>query len=444
MRVLGIELRRSAAPVLGGLVVVLLLGLLFWLPPAGKGSTAWTRQWWSMAEWVRYALVFAWPLTVGAGAVQGLRDRRSGVEELFASTPRPRAQRAARTLAALAVALLVAYLVVVVVGGVQVAAKTGHLGLGWVPVALVGLLSLVAAAWLGMGVGRLLPSPLTPPLLAVGAMALMVVAEAAGDEGYPFVLLRPSATRPGSVFAHTAGSVSAGQALWFGGMAVAGVLLFALRRWWSGVLPLLAGAALALPLLPTTSAEATAADPAAAELACADGLCLTRAHERERAALAGPAREALALLSKLPAPPTEVRELPNPVRPEPRGPEPTDTVWLDLDDLVYFRSTPLPATRITELLVEGAGTRECNARDSSPHREVVARAVTTAWLTGHLTPLRNYLGEEDPELNPLAQQALTTLNARPAADQRAHVEAARQSLAACTGTAWTALTGEPA
>ncbi|MFC5288524.1 hypothetical protein ACFPM7_15795 [Actinokineospora guangxiensis] len=440
MRVLGIELRRTSALVVGVLVALVMLGLLWWLPPANKNSTGWTRQFSTMAEWTRYLLIFTWPLTFGAGAVLGLRDRRSGVLELFSSTPLPRGRRVARTLLALGAPLVLAYAAVVAVGVVGVSSRTDYLSWGWVPVVLVGALSLVAAAWLGMGIGRLLPSPLTPPLVAVGAMALMVFAELAGTGGHPFALLRPVTAAPESVFTRVSDSVTAGQAAWFVGLAATGVLLVAARRWWLAGLPLVLGAAVALSLLPATAAGARAPDPAAAEVVCVDALCLTRAHEHERAALSAPARQALRLLSALPSPPTAVREIPNPSRSEPRGPEPVHTVWLDLDDIIYFRSEPLPPERLTALMVDGAGTRDCDLVAGPSGEESAARAVVSAWLTGTLEPSR-YHGDFGAEVNTLAASAWDALRALPPADQTARVNATREALAGCTGSSWQALTG---
>ncbi|MEU4744907.1 hypothetical protein AB0G02_31205 [Actinosynnema sp. NPDC023658] len=444
MRILGIELRRTAALVVGVLLVVVVLGLLFW-GPSMKNSTAWTRQWTTLAEWVRFMQLFSWPLALGAGALQGLRDRRSGVEELFGSTPRPRAQRVGRTLGALAVSLVGAHVLVVAVGAVRVASTTDYFHLGWVPIALVGVVALVAAGWLGMGLGRLVPSPLTPPVLAVAGFALMSLglAPVAGG-GSRWTVLLPSLPMPVTVYARVADSVSAVQAVWFAGLALSGFLLVALRRRWPAVLPVLVAAAVAVPLLPVTHGEAMTRDQAAAELVCAEQLCLTRAHEHERAALAGPAREALRLLGRLPSPPTSVREVAEAVRGEPaRGPESTDAVWVHLDEFTYFRGDPPTAEQVTAYLVAGAGTRTCYG-DTIPDdvvREVAARAVMTGWLTGDLEPLplyRRWLGEQ---IDAVAGRAWEQLRALPEPDQAARVQAAREVLAACAGDALTALTG---
>ncbi|WP_158844443.1 hypothetical protein [Saccharothrix deserti] len=446
MRILGIELKRTAAVLVGVLIALVMLGVLHW-GPSTKNSMAWTRQWTALAEWVRFMLVFSWPLTLGAGALQGLRDRRSGVEELFASTPRPRARRVGWTLGALAVALTVGYAVVFAVGAVQVPSSTDYFHWGWLPVALVGVLALVGGAWLGVGLGRLLPSLLTPPVLAVAGFALtsLGLGQTTGD-GFRWTLLLPSVVYPKTVFASVAGSVSAVQAVWFVAVALTGFLLVALRRRWLGVLPVLVAGAVAVPLLPATLDEAYSPDRVAAELVCSEQLCLTRAHEHQRAALAGPAREALRLLAKLPSPPTSVREVPGTSGPAPRearGPESTDAVWMDLDEFTYFRRTPPTPELMTTYLLAGAGTRTCYGDyvPATVAREIAARTVMTAWLTGRLEPLPVYRPWVGRDTDALADKAWQHLNSIPPATQAAQVQAAREVQAACSGDALTTLTG---
>ncbi|MEU4767947.1 hypothetical protein AB0H12_32330 [Actinosynnema sp. NPDC023794] len=444
MRILGIEVKRTTALVLGALVAVVMVGMLFW-GPSTKDSTAWSRQWTTLTEWVRFMLAFSWPLALGAGALQGLRDRRSGVEELFGSTPRPRAQRVGWTLGALAVGLVVAYAVVFAVGAAQVVSATDYFHWGWLPAALVGALALVGVAWLGMGLGRLVPSPLTPPVLAVAGLAVTSLGVGRPGDGLPWTALLPTLPFPRSVFTAVGGSVSAAQAVWFAGIASTGFLLVALRRRWLGVLPVLVAAAVAVPLLPATAEEAITADPVAAELVCADQLCLTRAHEHERAALTGPAREVLRLMGKLPSPPTSVRQVALVERGEQdmRLPESIDAVWVDLDEFTYFRRTPLTPDQVVTYWLAGAGTRTCYG-DHIPRtvtREVAARTVMTAWLTGRLEPLpvyRLWLGQETDGLVAAAWEHLRAL---PEPEQAARVQAAREVQAACAGDPLTTLTG---
>lgn len=164
VRVLRIELKRSVAPWAGAVVLTTALAFLYLIPGSWwTGTTAWTAQWTSMALWTRSVLFYLWPLAVGLGALQGLRDHRSKMSELLTSTPRPARHRAATLAGATAITLASAFSLLVLVGAVQVVANTEYTHLGWLPISLVGALSLVAGAVLGMGAGRAVPSVLTRP-----------------------------------------------------------------------------------------------------------------------------------------------------------------------------------------------------------------------------------------------------------------------------------------
>ncbi|MFC8846764.1 MULTISPECIES: hypothetical protein [unclassified Micromonospora] len=76
-------------------------------------------------------------MALAAGAWQGRREHRAKVGELFATTAR-------------------------------------HLPLlNFVVVTGVGVLSLIAAAWLGLGIGRMLPTLVTAPTLGVAGVLLV-------------------------------------------------------------------------------------------------------------------------------------------------------------------------------------------------------------------------------------------------------------------------------
>ena len=87
--ILRTELRRSTAPVVGIGLLLVSLALIYGLSgPWGKRTAPWDEQWTGLAQWTRYLSLFLWPLVLGAGAWQGLRDKRSRVPELFATTPK--------------------------------------------------------------------------------------------------------------------------------------------------------------------------------------------------------------------------------------------------------------------------------------------------------------------------------------------------------------------
>jgi len=174
--ILRIELRRSIAPWAGLAVVVVALGFLLPLPgPWWKTPAPWTAQTTTTVLWLRYLLVFLWPIVVGAGAIQGMRDSRSGMTELLVTTSRPHWHRAAKLAGAVGGLSALGFLLVFAVGAVEVLAHDGLFSAGFVPVLGVGMLGVVAGSWLGLAVGRLLPHPLTAPALAVLVLVLSVL-----------------------------------------------------------------------------------------------------------------------------------------------------------------------------------------------------------------------------------------------------------------------------
>ncbi|MGI5440581.1 hypothetical protein ACQEV4_25360 [Streptomyces shenzhenensis] len=164
MRILRIELKRSIAPWAGVAAFAMALAVMYLVMEKDSlTTTGWTNQWTSMALETRAPLYFVWPLAAGLGALQGLRDHRSRASELLTSTPRPTSHRAAVLSAAMAITLAAAFTAVVLAGGVQVLANTSYTHLGWVPISLVGALTVVSGAVLGMGWGA--PCPSYSPLL---------------------------------------------------------------------------------------------------------------------------------------------------------------------------------------------------------------------------------------------------------------------------------------
>lgn len=448
------ELRRSAAPWAAVLMVGIAAVLLFaFSGPWWKGGGAWDREWTGLARWERNTLTLVWPFAVGAGALQGLRDHRSGMVELLTTTSRPRWRRAAQTAGAMAIAVTAGYLVIFAIGAVQVAGNATYFHWGWAPVLLVGVLSLISAAWLGMGIARLVPLVLTPPLLAVATLAVATVTQVSPSRGsllsgaVPDRIAWLSPVQDGShdAFTSVAGRMNLGQGVWFAGMAVTGFLLLAATRTVTkllAVVPLLAGAAVALPLLPATAAQAQVIDQGAVAPVCAEGaprVCVTNVHKGLLATLAGPAREALALLAKVPGAPTAVEEV---TTGEPwygRRPVVPGVVQIDFDDFDLAagdRSTTDP-DRLRRYLVAGVGTPTCFGlldMTKSYESERAARAVSAAALTGELKPLsgsgsaffRN-------ELEALARPAWESFRVLPEAERIARLSAMRVAAETCRG-----------
>ncbi|MFI0714239.1 hypothetical protein ACH4SK_27015 [Streptomyces inhibens] len=451
-RVLRIELKRSIAPwpgvvVLGvSLAIFCLIDGIWW-----RGTAGWTAQWNSMAMWTRYWLAFWWPLVVGMGAVYGLRDSRSRMAELLTTTPLPAWRRAALPAGAMALALASGFGLLVVVGGVQVAlGPTTYTPLGWLPISLVAALALVAGAVFGMGVARALPSVLTPPALVVFFLMLTgLLLQVNGDGAVPSAMLAsnqlaqlsPATAEPREMLLTLSGSVHLGQTLWLLGLLATGFALLSAvtrRARLLAVTPVLAGAALALLVLPAAARDTYVVDKAAAALVCDGPVCVTQANRARLPELARRGKEALRVLHKVlgDKAPTSVRE---DTRLRGLGDVrklSSDVVVVDFDERLLADATGEKLTRA--LIAQGLAPncRGNNDREGGGQSGVAIQSIAVSWALhdGRLQPL----GERDDdaysrELWADAEVAWQRLTALSPAEQRSWIAKVRATELSCSG-----------
>ncbi|MPY56421.1 hypothetical protein [Streptomyces spongiae] len=429
-RILAVELRRSSAPVVGALIAALGVAGLWSVVMSNQGEL-WDVQWTMLAGFQRIMLVLLWPLALGSGAWQARRDRRSGMEELLGTTPLPTWRRTLPTAVALALCLILGYVVTLAAGAVRVAGRTDYLSTDWLPVTAVGALTLVAAGWLGMGIGRLVPSVYTPPVLVVAGFLVLLLPVQLSKSSEPgaISLLAPNLTTDFDEFTTIVGSVSLAQSLWFTGLAGSGLLLLMVARRRTALVapvPALLGLVVAVPLLSAAPASGLQRDPgASAEVCTHDGgptVCVTKAHEQGLADLVGPARRALKSLAKLPDAPTSVHE----VTGDRPGPQPANQVWLHSDNYVPGRGWAAESedALVVDILA-GAGTRPCEPIAYG------ARAVAGAWLYGRYpAPGQTILPGEEARARDAAWRELKAL---PAQEQVRRIDAVREAELTCRG-----------
>ncbi|GAB2786054.1 hypothetical protein [Streptomyces daliensis] len=446
-RVLRTELKRSAAPWAGLAVLGGALAFLYLIDgPWWRGTAGWTAQWTSMALWTRTLLAYLWPVAVGIGALQGLRDSRSGMTELLTTTPRPAWRRAALPASATALTLVGGFGLLVLCGGAQVAlGTTTYTHLGWLPISLVGALALVAGALFGMGTARALPSVLTPPVLALLALVAGVLLRQNVDGRLPsgmapnqLSLLSPVTAEARDSVLTLAGSVHVGQTLWLLGLLGTGFALLVAataRARLLAVAPVVAGAVLALLVLPTAPRDTYVTDKAAATLVCEGPVCVTEAHEDRLSALAPRGEKALRLLRAALG-----DKAPDTVREEsaPRGiMEERDlsegVLMVDFDDPVIARARGTELTRA--LLGEGLAPHCAGRSDSESGGldELAAQSVAASWALGErdLTLLEGAVfGERDHRA--AAEPVWKKLTALSPAEQRARVAAAHAAALSCS------------
>jgi hypothetical protein len=306
-RVLTVQVRRFGLP---GAVLVLLVGA------AGlySGTGMWSGGWISLAMSLREYLMLMCPAALAAGAWLARQEHRASVAELFAGTPRPHHQRALSTLVAVGIAVTGGYLAVVAVTAPWIAGTARYLPGAAVAVAAVGVLSVVAAAWIGLAVGRLLPHPVTAPVLAVIGLLVIVAGPAAFHHEWQSALASPSwGMSPFSEFQTVPGRGSAAQAILAAALAAAAATLLATSRWRTRALalvPVVLGLALSVAVMPRDY-DNIVIDPVAQQLVCTEDtprVCVGRVHAGLLSEVTPHARQALALLARLPDPPTAVQE----------------------------------------------------------------------------------------------------------------------------------------
>jgi hypothetical protein len=448
-RILGIELRRSVALWAALLIAAVGVFVLFTSnPPYGS--------WMELAIVQRDIMQLTWPLALGAGAWQGSRERRSRVEELLATTPRPRRSRVLPVAAAMAIAAAAAYLVMFAGGAGHLDRVEGYFSYGVIPLVALGALALVGAAWLGMAIGALLPSPLTAPtLVVVGFVGLSIVPQALTSRPYPGTfLLLPFLQAPrnfGSAVQMLSARADLSQALWLAAVAATGLALVAAGRpgaRLAAVVPVLVGAVIAVPVMPRPLAAAWVEDGRATRVVCtADEpeVCLSRVQAHLLGTLRGPAREALSILAaKLPQPPTRV-EVRNAAKGIPDAPQSADLVLVFL--LPTEDVSDYAQDRLMGMLLSGAGVRPCvnqlgfdptqftdEPRPDPDWRYLAARQAVSRWLLD---------GDPEPASRPgskpgggdeseaLAGNALAALRALPAGEQVARITAFRAAELTC-------------
>ncbi|KOG50174.1 membrane protein [Streptomyces virginiae] len=454
LRILGIELRRSVAPWAAVVVLAAALALLHLVSgPWAKGTALWTAQWTSMALWTRYPLIFLWPLAVGLGGLQGLRDHRSNMAELLISTPRPARHRAAALAGTTALALVSSFALLVLLGAVRVlAGDATYTHLGWLPVSLVGALALTAGSVLGMGIARTVPSALTPPALAVGAFLLTNLLRQTSDAATPtsavpnrLSLLSPAVAEVRETLLTLSAPVHLGQTIWLLGMAVTGFVLLAAatpRARLLALTPLLAGAAVALLQFPADPRATYVLDREAATPVCDGPVCVTTARRARMEDLAAPGAEALRLLHEAlgDRAPAGVRET---TVPRALGDTPERSrayVLVDFDDAVIGEAR---GGELTRALVAQGIAPLCRPRsdtESGTLEEAAAQSIAAAWVLGELRPLERTMHDTGQQAA-VADPVWKTFMARTRAEQRQGINALHDAAVACSGDPLGALTG---
>jgi hypothetical protein len=428
---LAVELRRSAAP--GAGVLVLAAGLLLGIGDRGSG----TGGWMSLAIGLGFDLILMWPVAMAVGAWQSRREHLASVSELVGTTARHRLLRVLPVSIAMGVAMLGAYAVLTVVMTVVsgVWGTGGYLPTTALAMVALGAVWLVTGVWVGMAVGRLLPYVVTAPALAVVGLGLLIGAQSL-PAGVRWLSMVASPAIPLAVqgvhdhdFLTLSGRLNVAHGVLALALAVTAVVLFAAgsrRARAAALLPGLLGAAVAFGIAPRDGAvgldgvvAGVAVDRVAQELVCTTDtpqVCVARVHAHLLLQLTGPARDALRELSRLTPAPTRAVEDVTPYWVHAPGPDGrADTLTFAVfaggsDAAAWFTS------RTTSFLGTGAW-----AGCSKP---VAPLRAADAWLQGEEPPPTSDEGSPDGAQVHTLWQALRRLPEREALERVSAVRVA--------------------
>ncbi|MEV4821861.1 hypothetical protein [Micromonospora sp. NPDC049274] len=434
MTVLGIELRRSAAA--GAALIALAVGVAALYIAPGR----WSAGWMDLALATKEYMVLLWPIALAAGAWQGRREHRAKVGELFATTPRSRARRMLPVLVAMGASVGLAFLLVVGAGGMRIASTAAYFPPDVVAIMLVGALSLAAAAWLGLGLGRLLPALVTAPVLAVAGVLLVFFTAIMRPDWMGAIMSPAYGSTPFYPFQTIDPRVTAVLAIFMGGLALTGVLLLVARgprAFAAAALPVLLGFGAAAAIVPRDEAALVAPiDPVARELVCTDDapkVCVTRVHANVLDALTPLARQGLSTLAKMPHAPTQAHE---DRRAYLIGDVPgldADIVTIDvrIDDHGGLAHPDAVVPEMVFGLGAGYGGPDCE-RDAAVERAAAYHLLGREPVSD--VGVIPGMIEEDPQLNAEAVTLWQGLQKLPAPEALSRVTAVRDAILACRDT----------
>lgn len=309
-RLFRIEARRSVA-----LWFAPIVAALAWYAARDAvqdGVTLWATTSASIGR----AVIVAAPLMGGAAAWVAGRNRRRGIEELLATTPRPAAPRDLVSWAAALVWGLLAYLAAGATT-LTLAARDATWGTPSPFPMVVGLGTLVAATALGYLAGLWVPSRFTASLAAAGLLVALAMPIPDPNANYqrlsPWFWLDPGDYLP----YHRAWSEQSLALLpWLGGIVGLALAGIALRREWSrrtlavGAVSAIMAAVAALPLLNVGLQLDWRASDVAYQPVCRDGavqVCGHPAYVGMFDDLASAAEPLLRPLDGVPGAPTRLR-----------------------------------------------------------------------------------------------------------------------------------------
>ncbi|MEU3455209.1 ABC transporter permease [Micromonospora sp. NPDC006766] len=377
-RPLQVELLRGTAPA----AALAIFGGTVWM--LCVHADVWAGRWAGLVGYFRVCLLILCALMVAAGAWQAGRERRRGMGELLASTPRPAWQPL--LVSWLSVAVAGSAGAVAVLGGAAalVGAQATYPGRDWWWVLLVGLLALWAAAAFGVLVGRLVPYRAIAPI--AGVATYVGLGATTYVDVYRATWLSPVRDNLRAELL-IPGELHLAQAAWL--LALTATLLaLAARIRWVTVVAVALTAAAAVPIVTGPRVSRLPTDPRAVEPVCTtDGppVCMARVNAFLLDDVAAAIQPLLTRMAGIPGAPTRAAD--STILPDGQVPGQAETVWLNLLEqpqvfggLAEVSELRSGFRQITEPFCDHAHL------DYSPEVDK-ARTVALQWLLDEQQPL---------------------------------------------------------
>lgn len=233
-RMLALDLRRGPAPVVALAILGLAGSLVLSAPDACDG------RWSDAVLALRRTMWLVFPCVLAAGVWHGGRTSRRLLDDAIGASALPAWQRSAVEGGSIGLAGLAAF--VLLFGALTVTGCTsGSLTGSAAAAGVVTVLSLQAAAFAGLAIGRFAAAPMATPLVLFAGLAVTAIFGGWSEGSAQAMLLLPGVAED-----VTAGQLtvrtSIAQMLWFAGLAVSG-WLYASRWLLAGLAPAAAGLA---------------------------------------------------------------------------------------------------------------------------------------------------------------------------------------------------------
>lgn len=249
--------------------------------PPFNHYAVWSSSWAAGALWLSQISVVLGPVAGAVAAWVGGRERRRGMVELLAGTPRRPLQRISTTWVVVTCGLILGMIAVGALVGIGIAPTVSYAGGRWWATWLIAFLGIVVCSAAGFAAGRLVSGRLVAPLVGI---VLYVASGFATYSNHAWAQLAPVANLPVDEGRQLLGWVIGADLAWLLALTVAALFLASGHRR-SAMVTGMVAVVVALPLSQVSGTNGgtswTEADPGAAALVCtktSPHVCLTRVH----------------------------------------------------------------------------------------------------------------------------------------------------------------------